>query len=61
MEITICGMCHKQEDPTKLFRWVEIRWAEGILARFFEIPDKKIVICNDCFEKIRKINLAPTK
>lgn len=60
MEITVCGMCHKLEDPTKLFKWVEIRWGEGKLAQFFDVTNRRIVICHECFEKIRKIELSST-
>jgi hypothetical protein len=57
MEITICGMCRALSDGSKVFNWVEIRWGEGMLAKFFDVTNRKIVICGKCFEKIKTVEL----
>lgn len=50
--ITICDICKTGADPRKFNEWVEIRWCCGDLAKFFEEPNKKMVMCSQCYRDL---------
>lgn len=52
MEITICDKCRKAGSEMRINKWVELRYREGVLANFLGVPNKNIVLCEECFIKL---------
>jgi hypothetical protein len=41
--------------PARIDRWVEIKFAEGKLANFLKVPNRRIELCTECFDKLTNI------
>lgn len=61
MQITQCDLCKSIGTPEKINRWIEFRWSEGMWADFWEAPNKKIVVCQLCFEQLSTAKLFVDK
>ena len=53
MQVTVCEICRKQGgNPARIDKWVKISFSEGKLANFFERTNRKIELCEECFDRI---------
>ncbi len=51
--VTQCDKCKETSSVYKLNRWVEVRYADGMLPTFLGYPNHKLNICEPCFEEFK--------